>query len=228
MLKIKNLSVEIGENKVLSNVNLDLEKGEIGVVIGLNGAGKSTLLKSIIGEITPNKGSIKLATKKISYIPQKLWFDRSIPVLVSEFMENFSQSSTSEIREALASVDAQKLFSKRIGELSGGQLQRVLIANAILDRPEILLLDEAASGLDISGNHKFYDLIAKLNEQLNMTILMVSHDLHTVFAKANKVFCLNVHMCCSGTPEKVSSSKEFQELFCKHLSWYKHHHNHKH
>lgn len=227
LIEFKNANVIIGGKTILKNLDFKIHREEIVSLIGLNGAGKTTLLKAILG-ITPIKGYRQINTKKIGYVPQKLDFDRTIPITVQEFLEVYSGKKITEIRKALKKVKSQKLIKRQLGYLSGGELQKVLIANALLLDPEILLLDEPTAGIDITGQHNFYDLIESLQTELKITIILVSHDIHTVFSKSSKVLCINGHICCQGSPKSVSESPEFNKLFCHHLAPYQHKHDHNH
>ncbi len=227
LVDFQKVNVVIGGKKILKDLTFSINREEIVSLIGLNGAGKTTLLKAILG-IVPVQGHRKIHTKKIAYVPQKLDFDKSIPVTVSEFLEIYSGKNLTQIRKTLKKVQSTKLLKKLIGNLSGGELQKVLIANALLLEPEILLLDEPTAGIDVTGQHHFYDLIEELQKELKIAIILVSHDIHTVFAKSTKVICINGHICCQGTPKSVSESPEFNELFCHHLAPYHHHHDHNH
>ncbi len=228
LVEFKNVEVKAGEHTLLRNVSFKLGQQELISLIGLNGAGKSTLLKTILGVYSPSAGTIKVKAKRIGYVPQRLDFDRSIPITVVEFLSTFSDSSKEMIRKKLAEVNAKNLIEKKMGVLSGGEMQRVLIANALLRKPDLLLLDEATAGIDVAGEHAFYELVEKLHKNYEIAVVMVSHDIHTVFAKASRVLCLNQHLCCEGTPEDVSKNPEFNELFCDHLAPYSHKHDHSH
>ncbi|MEI6221720.1 MAG: metal ABC transporter ATP-binding protein [bacterium] len=220
-----NISVTLGTRSVLENISFSIFPGEVVSLIGLNGAGKSTLLKTILGIYPLSNGTLDLHTKKIGYVPQKLEFDRSIPLTVEEFLTIYSRKDTQEIAEKLQEVQAKKLLRKQLGALSGGELQRILIVNALLRDPELLLLDEATAGVDVTGEQLFYSLIADIHKRYGTTIVLVSHDIHLVFAQSTKVLCLDKHLCCQGSPQEVSEHPEFTKLFGSYLAPYKHVHH---
>lgn len=225
MIELNGVGVRYGAKEVIHDVSFVVNKGDVVSLIGLNGAGKTTLLKVIIGIVKPNTGSVKVGTKKVAYVPQKLLFDRTIPITVSEFLKLYSSSSDSEIVDKLSEVGSEDLFALQMGALSGGQLQRVLIANALLMEPELLLLDEATAGVDVQGEKQFYELISKIHKQYGMTIILVSHDIHTVFANSDWVLCLNGCICCHGKPDQVVNNEAFKQLYGDYIKPYKHKHN---
>jgi zinc transport system ATP-binding protein len=194
-------------------------------IIGLNGSGKTTLLKSILGIYKPRTGKIIVNAAKIGYVPQNLFFDKTIPLSVFELLKVYTKKSEKAIKEKLHEVDAENLINKKIGQLSGGQLQRVLIANSLLMQPDLLLLDEPTASIDIVGEKTIYDLIKKIYNYYKITIVMVSHDIHMVFDQASKILCLNRKLYCSGTPKEISKNKEFKKIFGHNLVPYTHTHN---
>lgn len=223
LIRFDGVDVELSGNSVLENISMEIFPGEIVTLIGLNGAGKTTLLKTILGIYKIKKGKIDMRAKRIGYVPQKLQFDRTIPFSVREFLDTYSGRAAGKIEDVLKEVKADGLIDKKIGNLSGGELQKVLIANALLQKPDLLLLDEATAGVDIKGEQNFFELIAQIHEKYQVTIVMVLHDIHTVFSKASKVFCLNKTICCHGKPKDVSQSPEFTKLFGPYLVPYEHH-----
>ncbi|PIZ72883.1 zinc ABC transporter ATP-binding protein [Candidatus Peregrinibacteria bacterium CG_4_10_14_0_2_um_filter_43_11] len=227
LIHIKGASVELAGQMILQNVNMEIFPGEIVTLIGLNGSGKTTLLKTIAGIYPYKKGTVKINAKRIGYVPQRLLFDKTIPFSVEEFMHTYSpHAKCAEIQAKLKEVGALSLLRRRVGDLSGGELQRVLVANALLREPELLLLDEATAGLDVSGEKDFYELIETIQKKYNMTIIMVSHDIHMVFNKACRVFCLNEKtITCSGAPKIVWDDKEFITIFGAHFSHFHHKHD---
>ncbi len=224
ILSIQNLSFEKDKNQILYDINLSVKKGEMISIIGPNGAGKSTLLKLIIGTHKPTKGTItKKNNLKIGYVPQKINIDSILPLNVAEF------SCASD--NLLEYLDLQNLKDKFLYTLSGGELQRTILCRALTRNPDLLLLDESSQGLDISGILKFYSLIDKINKEMNTSIIMVSHDLNIVLNRTNEVLCLNRHICCKGTPNSISSTQGFLDLFGKDkldIGLYQHDHNHTH
>lgn len=216
---------------ILHDVSLAISAKELVTVIGPNGAGKTTLLKIVLGLITPTSGQIiKPASLKIGYMPQKLHMDPSLPITVKRFLE-FSRYQDA-LQEIVTAVGIDKLLEKSIHILSGGELQRVLLARALLSKPDLLVLDEPLQGVDINGQVSLYKLIYEVRQVLNCSILLVSHDLHFVHAASDKVICLNHHICCAGKPEEVKKHPNYQLLFENYrpevLAPYAHSHNHSH
>ncbi|WP_159567580.1 zinc ABC transporter ATP-binding protein ZnuC [Budvicia diplopodorum] len=233
LLSLEHISVVFGSRKVLSNVSLTLNAGQILTVIGPNGAGKSTLVRVVLGLVTPSAGKMNYpAGLRIGYVPQKLHLDPTLPLTVDRFMRLRPGVKKADIIPALNRVQAKHLLNMPMQKLSGGETQRVLLARALLNRPQLLVLDEPTQGVDINGQLALYDLIEKLRSELNCGVLMVSHDLHLVMAKTDEVLCLNQHICCSGAPEAVSEHPEFIAMFgqrgAQKLAVYHHHHNHQH
>ncbi len=233
ILSIENLGVRHGRETVLSGVDLTLSRGEIVTIVGPNGSGKTTLLRAIVGAAPITAGRItRKDGLKIGYVPQKLAIDNTLPITVRRFLNLPKKISDSDAQQALARTGAEALTSRQITELSGGQMQRVLLARAIIGQPDLLLLDEATQGLDQPGSAEFYTLIADLRETLDCAVLMVSHELHVVMAASDRVICLNGHVCCHGTPEHVASAPEYRALFGSGtkgaLALYRHEHDHAH
>ncbi len=229
----ENLTIKQGQKLILENINLSIDDGEIVTVVGPNGSGKSTLMKALIGAIAPHKGSITCQPgTTIGYVPQSLNIDATMPLNVNRFL-NLPRARTGEAtKSALARVGLEGLGTRQITALSGGQLQRVLLARALMRKPQLLILDEPTSGLDQPGIADFYALIASVRTELGCAILMVSHDLHVVMSASDRVICLNGHVCCQGTPEIVTAAPEYQELFGDGtkgtLALYRHEHDHHH
>lgn len=228
LLSINNLSVKLGNQTILKNINLEVKKGEQIALIGLNGAGKSTLLKTIIGEIKPTNGTVKKSTLKIGYVPQKLNLDQTIPLTSSEFVRLYNNLTKDKIQTSFIEFGLADLKDKQISKLSGGELQKVLILNAAIKQPDLLLLDEPTASIDLEGEKQFYELIKKIRVNYNPALIIVSHNLHTVLANTDHVICLNQHICCHGTPLAVTQNIAFKNIFGKHLTTYSHEHDHKH
>ena len=228
--KVDNISVKKGGDVLLSDVSFELHCGELTALIGVNGAGKTTLVKSILGEIK-HQGTVsyeshcgdKINKITIGYVPQHLDFDRSAPVSVEDFlMIGRTQSPvcfmkkkkiSRELDEILEMVGCKDLKDKRLGDLSGGELQRVMLANALYPSPELLILDEPVSGVDAAGSEKFYEVISDLKQHCHMAIAMVSHDLGIVRDYADKVVLINKSVLKSGNAKSVFASAEFSESF---------------
>jgi len=233
LVSLENISVSFGQRRVLSDISLHLKPGKILTLLGPNGAGKSTLVRVVLGLVAPDKGLIKRDGKlRIGYVPQKLHLDSTLPLTVSRFLRLRPDTRKEDILPALKRVQAGHLIEAPLQKLSGGETQRVLLARALLNNPQLLVLDEPTQGVDVNGQVALYDLIDQLRKELNCAVLMVSHDLHLVMAKTDEVLCLNHHICCSGTPEVVSTHPEFISMFgprgAEQLGIYRHQHNHRH
>lgn len=233
LVTVENLRLRFGARVVLSDVNMSIAKGEIVTIVGPNGSGKSSLLRAIIGATAPSGG--RVATRsglRIGYVPQRLNIDRTLPMSVARFL-NLPRPSPIEAREAaLSQVGAAGLAEAQMTQLSGGQFQRVLLARALLTKPELLILDEPTQGLDQPGSAAFYQLIDEIRRDLSAAVLMVSHELHVVMSASDRVICLNGHICCQGAPETVSNAPEYRALFGEGtggaLALYRHEHDHDH
>ena len=233
LITINQLTVAYSGVVALKNVSLQIGAGEIVTIVGPNGSGKTSLLKAIIGAIVPQEGNVDVKSGlKIGYVPQRLNLDPTLPISVGRFMRLSDNVSKKECQRALEQAGVAEIITKQMSELSGGQLQRVLLARALLGSPEILILDEATQGLDQPGAAEFYKQIEKLREETGCAILMISHDLHVVMSASDRVICLNGHICCSGTPQAVAATPEYKELFGADtdgaLALYRHNHDHKH
>lgn len=233
LVSLENVSVKFDQRPVLSGISLSLAPGRILTLLGPNGAGKSTLVRVVLGLIAPTSGKVqRSAGLRIGYVPQKLHIDPTLPLTVERFMRLSPGSLASGILPALKRVQAGHLLNAPLQKLSGGETQRVLLARALLNQPQLLVLDEPTQGVDVNGQVALYDLIDQLRQELNCGVLMVSHDLHLVMAKTDEVLCLNHHICCSGTPEMVSQHPEFIAMFgprgAQQLALYRHQHNHRH
>jgi len=218
---------------VLRDVNFSIDPGEIVTVVGPNGSGKSTLLRALLGVLRPASGRVtRKPGLRIGYVPQKLAIDATLPMSVARFLSLPVRRDASAIERVLDWIGAPGTQDRAIHELSGGQLQRVLLARAMMGDPEILILDEATQGLDQRGEAAFYHLIEGVRRDLGCAILMVSHDLHVVMSASDRVICLNGHVCCEGTPKVVSEAPEYRALFGHGtggaLALYQHEHDHEH
>jgi len=232
LLTLDHVTVRLSDRTVLEQVSLELRRREIVTVIGPNGAGKSTLVKVALGLLKPESGSVRSRSGlRIGYMPQRLHIEPSLPLTVTRFLQ-LGGAGLSAIRESLAEVDMARFGGNAMQALSGGELQRVLLARALLRRPDLLVLDEPVQGVDLAGQTAMYELIADLRLRHDCGVLMVSHDLHWVMAKTDRVVCLNHHVCCQGHPEQVGNDPAYQALFgmsfARSLALYQHHHNHAH
>jgi len=233
LVTLNNISVRFGERRVLSDISLTLQPGRILTLLGPNGAGKSTLVRVVLGLLPVSGGTVERDRDlRIGYVPQKLHIDATLPLSVERFMRLRPGVLKADVLPALKRVQAGHLLNSPLQKLSGGETQRVLLARALLNQPQLLVLDEPTQGVDVNGQVALYDLINQLRNELNCAVLMVSHDLHLVMAKTDDVLCLNHHICCSGTPEVVSQHPEFIAMFgprgAEQLAIYRHNHNHRH
>ncbi|QFT96416.1 Zinc import ATP-binding protein ZnuC [Roseovarius sp. THAF8] len=233
LVSVENISVGYGAVRVLREVSLSVEPGEIITIVGPNGSGKTTLLRALIGAVAPLSGKIvRSAGLRIGYVPQKLHIDPTLPLTVKRFLRLPSGASRAAIEQALDRSGVPDLSDRQMAGLSGGQMQRVLLARALIGRPNLLLLDEATQGLDQPGSAAFYRQIEDVRRETGCAIVMISHELHVVMSASDRVICLNGHVCCQGTPETVSAAPEYQALFGSGtggaLALYRHDHDHAH
>ncbi|MCW8128418.1 ATP-binding cassette domain-containing protein [Microbulbifer halophilus] len=220
----------------MQKITLELHAGEIVTVIGPNGAGKTTLLRLLLGLTRPTSGTVRRRPGlRLGYMPQRLQIDPSMPMSVARFLQlgQKREKGESRVREAetmaaLERVGVAPLADASLAELSGGEMQRVLLARATSRRPHLLVLDEPTQGVDVGGQGEVYRLIATLRDELGCGVLLVSHDLHLVMAATDQVLCINQHICCHGAPEQVSRDPAYLELFGDKVAPYTHQHNHEH
>lgn len=232
LLHCEQLSLHFDGRIILDKIQLTLMPGEIVTLIGPNGAGKTSLVRALLGLIQPSEGNIvKHADLRIGYMPQKLHVEASLPLTVQRFL-GLTGASKHEVKESLQQVGIPHLTKSPIQRLSGGETQRVLLARAMLRKPNLLILDEPAQGVDVVGQAELYELIGQIRHQTGCGVLMVSHDLHLVMAATDSVICLNQHVCCHGHPESVSNDPAYLELFGRSahsaIAVYTHHHDHSH
>lgn len=224
ILEVSNLSVSFGSQKVLDNVSFSVERDGTLAIIGPNGAGKTVLFRAILG-ILPYEGEVKWAPNiKIGYVPQKLFVQKDLPLTVKEFLK-LKENSTSNIEKVLNSVGIKKtgILKTRLGDLSGGEIQRVLIANALLGNPQVLLFDEPTSGVDIAGEETIYGLIERLKKEVDLTIIFISHELDIVYQHATDVLCLNKEKICFGKPREVIDKETLSKMYGEDVKVYMHH-----
>jgi len=233
LIRASGIAVSFGDRQVLQNVNMEIERGRIVTLIGPNGAGKTTLVRVILGMLQPDSGEIwKQPGLTIGYMPQRLHIEPTLPITVLRFLQLTGVRERSLIADLLETLQIKHLAEQQIRKISGGELQRVLLARALLRRPSLLILDEPAQGVDVSGQAELYRLIDRIAEQHSCGILMISHDLHLVMSATDEVVCLNHHICCHGKPEQVSNDPAYLSLFgtrgAENIAIYTHHHNHSH
>ena len=233
LVRIEGAHVYLGGRHVLDHVDLALGAGEITSLIGPNGAGKSTLVRLVLGILSPSRGRvIRRKGLVIGYVPQKLQVDQALPMSVARFLSLAHRTDAGRRRLILGEAGVAHLYDRAMQELSGGELQRVLLARALLRRPGLLVLDEPGQGVDLAGQGEFFRLIDRVRREHGCAVLLVSHDLHLVMAATDRVVCLNRHVCCTGRPEAVSDHPEYRALFgrriARTLGVYQHHHDHAH
>lgn len=233
LLDVTDLTLRYGGNDVLRGVSLSVAPGEIVTIVGPNGSGKTSLFRAIIGAAPIAGGTVRKQDKlRIGYVPQKLQIDPTLPMTVRRFMRLMQKAKPAEIEAALNTAGVPDLLDRQMTRLSGGQFQRVMLARALLNKPQLLLLDEATQGLDQPGSAAFYRQIEAVRRDTGCAILMISHELHVVMSASDRVICLNGHVCCEGTPAVVASAPEYRALFGTGtqgaLALYRHDHDHHH
>ncbi len=233
VVSVSDLSVYLDGRLILEDVNVEISAGEIVTVVGPNGSGKSTFLRTLIGATPLASGTVVRPPKlRVGYVPQKLALDAALPMTVQRFLGLPKRIGETDAINALELAGVPDLRHRQMTDLSGGQFQRVLLARALLERPQLLLLDEATQGLDQPGAAAFYQLIEQVRQELGCAIVMVSHDLHVVMAASDRVLCLNGHICCEGSPQMVADAPEYRALFGSGtkgtMALYQHRHSHSH
>ena len=233
LIAARGIDVDFGRSKVLARVDLTVCRGEIVTLIGPNGSGKTTLVRVVLGLLKPQAGEIRRRPGlSIGYVPQRLSIDPALPLTVRRFLCLPRPQPDAALRQALDEVGAGYLIEQPIQGLSGGELQRMLLARALLRDPDLLVLDEPLQGVDFNGQLALFELIGAVRQRRDCGVLMVSHDLHLVMAGTDRVVCLNHHVCCTGAPEAVSRHPEYLALFGPHaaegLAVYTHAHDHQH
>lgn len=232
LLQAQALGLRFGEKTVLDNVSLTLEPGKIVTLIGPNGAGKTSLVRTLLGLQPATSGQISRAPNlRIGYMPQKLHIEASLPLTCQRFLA-LGGASGAQIQAAAELTGISHLAHSPLQQLSGGEVQRVLLTRALAREPNLLVLDEPVQGVDINGQLALYQLINRIRRERGCGVLMISHDLHLVMANTDEVLCLNQHVCCHGHPESVSNHPAYQALFgtraAEMLAVYTHHHDHRH
>ena len=233
LIKADNLSATRQDRKVLDGVSLTLAKNDFITLIGPNGAGKSVLLRHLLKLEAPQSGTVSHADGlKIGYVPEKFNIDATLPMPVKRFLTLNNDVKDDALMALAEETHCVSLLERPLGALSGGEVQRVLLARALASDPHVLMLDEPAQNLDVSGQLQFYKLIDDIFDNRNLSVLMVSHDLHMVMRSTRQVVCLFHHICCSGAPESVAKDPEFINMFgsdmAQMMSVYQHSHDHNH
>ena len=244
VLAIKDLHVSVAGHRVLRGVNMSVPAGEVVALIGPNGSGTTTLLRSILGLQKVSSGEVKLfghedvraALHRIGYVPQRINLESSFILGVREFLAlragqcrywfwRTRAQTDAALDESLEGLGIGKLLDRPVAQLSGGQLQRVLIAFSLLRKPELLLLDEPTAGVDTPGERSFYELIAQIQAEHHLSVILVSHDLSMVYRHASWVYALNGVVCCEGPPDQVMNADSLKQAYGIHVSPYHHHHH---
>ena len=228
LVKLNEVGIRQNNKWLVKGVSLVVEKGKIVTLIGPNGSGKSTTAKIALGIYKKIEGQVEKYTNKVGYVPQRISIDWTLPLRVNDFMLLTESIKDEAVNEALSLTGVIHLKNKNLGNLSGGEFQRVLLARAISKKPDLLVLDEPVQGVDFTGEIALYELIKKISDTLNCGILLISHDLHTVMSATDHVVCLNGHVCCSGTPSDVARNNEYKALFGEQASQTLAHYEHKH
>lgn len=233
LISAQGLTLSYGDTPVLDRVSATIEPGEIVTVVGPNGSGKSTLVKALLGVVRPDAGTVTHKPGlKIGYVPQQLAIDATLPMTVARFLHVPNRKPANDVAEVNRLTGIEALQKRQMRDLSGGQFQRVLLARALLERPDVLILDEPTQGLDQPGEAAFYQLLDDLRTNQGVAVFMVSHDLHVVMSASDRVICLNRHICCEGTPTVVRDAPEYRALFGLGtggaLALYQHEHDHDH
>lgn len=233
LVSFDKVGIELEARTLLANISMVIHTGEIVTLIGPNGSGKSTLIRTLLDLQQPTTGKVKKhADLRIGYMPQKLHVDPTLPLTVLHFLSLVRGVNKDHIPDILVRTGIEHLAKKQIHVLSGGETQRVLLARALLNSPNLLVLDEPVQGVDVNGQIELYNLIADIRDELQCGVLMVSHDLHLVMAKTDTVVCINQHICCSGSPQHVTQHPEYKALFgvpgAESIAIYAHSHDHVH
>jgi len=233
LIAAEGVGLFLGGREVLEGVDLAVARGEIVTVIGPNGAGKTTLLRVLLGALVPARGHVRRAPGlSIGYVPQRLHVDPTLPLTAAGFVRLGRQVDAAAVGRALEEAGVGTLARRALADLSGGQLQRVLLARALIGAPGLLILDEPDQSLDQPATAALYRRIEAARARLGCGVLLVSHDLHVVMAASDRVICLNGHVCCAGTPHAVASAPEYRALFGTGtggaLALYRHEHAHRH
>ncbi|MDX2259169.1 MAG: metal ABC transporter ATP-binding protein [Hyphomicrobiaceae bacterium] len=233
LVSARGLTYTRGGKPILTGVDLDIVDGEIVTLIGPNGAGKTSLVRLLLGLETPDRGVVtRRRGLVVGYVPQRFPVDTAFPITVARFLALGIGGQEGAAARVLAEVGASHVAGQQLASLSGGELQRVLIARALLRDPQLMVLDEPVRGVDAAGEAELYGLIARLRARRGFAVLLVSHDLHVVMGASDRVLCVNRHICCSGVPKAVARHPEYARLFGKQLAdayaVYEHHHDHAH
>lgn len=233
LIRAENISLMRDGKRILQDVTLEVNRHDFITIVGPNGAGKTMLLRIMAGLLKPDRGKVqRAASLSIGYMPQKIVPDPTLPITVKRFISLRKAVQPHALEMIAQQLQIEELMHQLLHELSGGELQRVLLARAMIGKPDLLVLDEPAQNLDIASQLTFYKLLNDIYAQQQVSILMVSHDLHLVMASSRKVVCLYHHICCEGPPQMVANDPEFLRLFgsdtARMMAVYHHDHHHTH
>ena len=227
------LTVTLGGQSIVDGVDIAVDFGEIVILIGPNGSGKTTLVRTLLGLVEAGKGSVRRKARLvIGYVPQQFQIDPTLPLTVGRFLMLGTRASAKDLAAALSEVGVGRVLDSPVQSLSGGQMRRVLLARALLRDPDLLVLDEPTAGVDVAGQAALYDLVRSIRDKRGCGVLLISHNLHLVMAAADRVVCLNHHVCCEGQPASVSRNPAYLDLFGEDagraIAVYTHDHDHEH
>ncbi len=226
LVEFCNVSKTYQKNKVIDNISFTIAKNSIITLVGPNGAGKTTIAKMILGQEKPTQGTISLCQNiSFGYVPQQLNLNRSLPMSVANLISvltNKVKINDSMLKNLLEFAQIDKIKNQDILQISGGQLRRVFLAACLINQANLIILDEPTKELDIVAQSNFYKMLEEIKSNFGISILIISHDLHTVIKSSDQVLCLNHHLCCYGKP-----TEQYQEIL-DHIGFYQHRHNHRH
>jgi zinc transport system ATP-binding protein len=231
--RLENISLIIDKKTIVNDINLELQKSKITTLIGPNGGGKTSIARILLGILKPTSGKIiKIPKLRIGYMPQKIVIDKTIPLTAKNFIELSVRRIKFDdiVRDLAIRLNVEKVLNQQINDLSGGQMQKILFLRTLVNKPDLLVLDEPTQYMDINAVADFYEIIDEIRKKNNCSILLISHDLYTVMHKTDLVFCINRHICCYGSPESVNRHPEYLSLFGQKntVTIYQHNHDHKH
>lgn len=229
LIEFCSVSKNFGKKSLIDNISFSIKRGDLTTIIGPNGAGKTTIAKLILGLEKPSSGNVNITSKlKIGYVPQALDFDQSLPMKAAKFLALLSPNVDHERDSYLLHfADFDNIKNEDISVLSGGQLQKLFLVTTLLNKPDLIVLDEPIKSLDVISQQAFYQIIERIKTEYTLTVVMISHDLFTVMKNSDQVICVNNHICCSGHPSDILRNKDFVETLSA-IGFYAHHHDHNH
>ena len=233
IVELTGVEVRAGNRVLVTGIDLSVSDSEIVTLIGPNGAGKTTLIRAALGLVRPSAGTSRRRTgARIGYMPQRLNIDRNMPLTVRRFLGLAGRFEPGRRKQVLEETGIAKIIENPVHDISGGEWQRTLLARALLSEPDLLVLDEPAQAVDLTGQAELYRLIGEIRDRRRCGVLMVSHDLHLVMSSTDQVVCINTHLCCAGTPDTVSRDPSYVALFgesvAETMALYHHNHGHTH